>query len=146
MTSERQIAANRRNAARSTGPKTAAGKERASRNSWRHGLSRPAIPTPEVANDIEALARDLLGGDAASPNQLGLAREAAEGQIEIMRARRERQRLIEAVMTQASGACGSGSGSGRKETSAAAIDRLERYQRRAECLRNKALARLVNRL
>jgi hypothetical protein len=144
MTSDRQIAANRRNAARSTGPKTAAGKARASCNSWRHGLSRPAIRTPEVANDIEALARDLLGGGAASPNQLGLAREAAEGQIEIIRVRRERQRLIEAVMTQASDPCASGSGSSK--ASPAAIDRLERYERRAESLRNKALARLVNRL
>jgi hypothetical protein len=41
MTSNRQIEANRGNAKQSTGPKTAAGKTRSSRNSLRHGLSRP---------------------------------------------------------------------------------------------------------
>jgi hypothetical protein len=139
MTSDRQIAANRRNAARSTGPTTAQGKARASRNSWRHGLSRPAIGSPEVAEEVEALARDLVGCDAASSNELGLARAAAEGQIEIMRVRRERARLTEAVIAQASGVCGSG----RKETTPAAIGRLGRYERRAETRRNRALVQLV---
>jgi len=37
MTSNRQIEANRMNAKPSTGPKTAAGKERASGNALRHG-------------------------------------------------------------------------------------------------------------
>jgi len=40
MTLNRQIEANRMNAKPSTGPKTAAGKERASGNALRHGLSR----------------------------------------------------------------------------------------------------------
>ena len=39
MGSERQIAANRRNAQNSTGPRSAAGKRRAIRNSYRHGLT-----------------------------------------------------------------------------------------------------------
>ncbi len=37
-TTEKQIAANRRNAARSTGPISAAGKAIAARNSLKHGL------------------------------------------------------------------------------------------------------------
>jgi hypothetical protein len=41
MATARQIAANRRNAQRSTGPRTAAGKSTSSRNALRHGLSRP---------------------------------------------------------------------------------------------------------
>jgi hypothetical protein len=90
MTSERQIAANRKNAARSTGPTTAAGKARASRNAWRHGLSRPAAPSLDALGDIEVLTRELLGGDAASAGAGSLARAAAEGQIEILRARRVR--------------------------------------------------------
>lgn len=40
MASKRQIEANRANAKRSTGPRTVAGKARASRNARRHGLSR----------------------------------------------------------------------------------------------------------
>src|SRR5689334_21446643 len=39
MASERQRAANRANAKRSTGPKTPAGKLRSSRNALKHGLS-----------------------------------------------------------------------------------------------------------
>ena len=44
MTTERQRAANGRNAARSTGPKSAVGQARASRNARRHGLT--ARPEP----------------------------------------------------------------------------------------------------
>ena len=39
MASDRQTAANRRNAQRSTGPRTEEGKERVSRNPLKHGLS-----------------------------------------------------------------------------------------------------------
>jgi hypothetical protein len=39
MTSERQIAANRRNSRKSRGPRTAAGKSIASRNALRHGVA-----------------------------------------------------------------------------------------------------------
>jgi hypothetical protein len=40
MTSERRIEANRRNAAKSTGPRTAAGRQRVSQNARRHGLTQ----------------------------------------------------------------------------------------------------------
>ncbi len=43
MTSLRQIESNRRNAQRSTGPKTADGKARASRNAVRHGLTAETV-------------------------------------------------------------------------------------------------------
>jgi hypothetical protein len=60
MASQRQIEANRRNAERSTGPKTAAGRAASSQNSRRHGLY--ADPPPElvltfyrlIANNPEA--------------------------------------------------------------------------------------------
>ena len=41
MSSERQIAANRRNAQRSTGPRTALGKSHSGGNARKHGLARP---------------------------------------------------------------------------------------------------------
>jgi len=44
--SEVQLAANRANAAKSTGPKTEAGKERSRRNSLRHGLTGAGIVLP----------------------------------------------------------------------------------------------------
>ena len=48
VTSKRQLAANRRNAARSTGPKTGAGKKKASRNSKKHGLNSEPDPAEVV--------------------------------------------------------------------------------------------------
>lgn len=46
MTSPAQIAANRRNAAKSSGPKTAAGKAVVARNALRHGLTTRQVVVP----------------------------------------------------------------------------------------------------
>src|SRR5258708_36783782 len=43
MASEAQVAANRRNAGRSTGPRTAAGKAAVSRDALRHGLTAEQV-------------------------------------------------------------------------------------------------------
>jgi hypothetical protein len=59
MTSIRQIEANRRNAIRSTGPKTEDGKHRSRRNALRHGLSAETVI--EIAEDHE----DYRGFEAA---------------------------------------------------------------------------------
>lgn len=46
--SPERLAANRANAQRSTGPRTAAGKERSSQNAWRHGFfAKRLFATPE---------------------------------------------------------------------------------------------------
>jgi hypothetical protein len=55
MTSVKQIEANRRNALRSTGPTTTAGKERSRRNAVRHGLTAETVIEPlEDAEDYKA--------------------------------------------------------------------------------------------
>lgn len=79
MASEKQLRANRENAKRSTGPKTAAGRLKSSRNALRHGLSVPLsadpaaamkacqiaqLLAPEAADDLQAMA---AGRDGASP-------------------------------------------------------------------------------
>jgi hypothetical protein len=46
MTSLRQIESNRRNALRSTGPKTETGKQRSSKNAVRHGLTAETVIEP----------------------------------------------------------------------------------------------------
>ena len=59
MTSFRQIAANRRNATRSTGANTEEGKQRSRRNAIRHGLSAETVV--EIVEDID----DYRGFEAA---------------------------------------------------------------------------------
>jgi hypothetical protein len=55
MTSLKQIEANRRNALRSTGPITDEGKQRASQNAVRHGLTAETVILPlEDADDYQA--------------------------------------------------------------------------------------------
>jgi hypothetical protein len=55
MASKKQIAANRRNAKKSTGPRTKTGKKRASRNPLKHGLRALDVLTPdESPADYEA--------------------------------------------------------------------------------------------
>ena len=55
MTSLRQIESNRRNALRSTGPKTETGKQRSSKNAVRHGLTAETVIEPlEDPEDYKA--------------------------------------------------------------------------------------------
>lgn len=63
MTSARKIAANQVNGRKSRGPRTAAGKARASRNAFRHGLSgitqHNPIVYPQIAQMAKAICADL---------------------------------------------------------------------------------------
>jgi hypothetical protein len=93
MATERQITANRRNARRSTGPRSRAGKKRASRNSYRHGLSSGVATSAEFAKHVESLARKIAGCgvDAVS---LEVARAVARAEFELAQIRRVRVALI----------------------------------------------------
>ena len=84
MASDRQISANRRNALKSTGPKSRAGKKRAAGNSLRHRLSITNVPGDCEA--VESLAR-RIAGDIASDAILGHARAAARAQLHLARIR-----------------------------------------------------------
>ena len=87
MASDRQIAANRRNARRSTGPRSAAGRRRSSRNSFRHGLAARVTTSAKRTQYIERLARKIAG---ASPDILTLesARTFAQTEFELAQIRR----------------------------------------------------------
>jgi hypothetical protein len=77
MASEKQIAANRRNAAQSTGPRTSAGKSRSRMNARRHGLaSLLEGASSEGCLDVEALSGRLL---QIENERLRLCREIEQG-------------------------------------------------------------------
>lgn len=88
-----RAAANRRNAARSTGPRTPSGKSTASANALRHGLSRPAAGLPEFADAVQDLAARL---EAAAGDGTGIddALVAAEAQVDLRRVRSRKRELL----------------------------------------------------
>jgi hypothetical protein len=60
VTSLRRMESNRRNAQKSTGPKTELGKHRASQNAIRHGLSAETVIVPlEDADDYQAFEQAI---------------------------------------------------------------------------------------
>lgn len=63
MSSDRQLAANRKNSRKSSGPRSAAGERRASRNALCHGLAAITYRAPAPAGDIDRLARAICGQD-----------------------------------------------------------------------------------
>jgi hypothetical protein len=96
MASDRQIAANRLNARKSTGPLSRAGKRRPSRNAYRHGLASSSKPDAATARKLDQLARQIVG-DSNSEIILELARSAAEAKLDLARARRVGVALINRV-------------------------------------------------
>jgi hypothetical protein len=106
VATERQIAANRRNAQKSTGPRSDVGKNRASRNAYRHGLSRGIGANGTFAEKVDQLARKIAD-DSKDEATLQQARAAAEGELDLARAQQVKTALIQrmsAFVTLRSGA------------------------------------------
>jgi hypothetical protein len=92
MATEKQLAANRANAKRSTGPKTAEGRFKSSRNAYRHGFSCPLPFDPATLAKVDALAQALAGKEANQESLLS-ASEFARAQLELLRIRSTRAAL-----------------------------------------------------
>jgi hypothetical protein len=92
VTSEKQRAANRANAAKSTGPRTKAGKAKTSQNALRHGLATALRCEPGAVEEIERVAEAIVV-DAGRPDLIDYARRLAEAEIDLRRVRRARQTL-----------------------------------------------------
>ncbi|WP_094183407.1 hypothetical protein [Bradyrhizobium canariense] len=86
MSSERQRAANRANAKRSTGPASTAGKSRASQNARRHGLAAQAQFGSDRLERVDQLACAII---ASMPGQIDLmqARSIAQAELDVTAAR-----------------------------------------------------------
>ena len=76
MTTERQSAANRRNAKASTGPRTAAGKRKVAQNARRHGLTAPA-PWDVVTNWYRLIINAPMQSQIRRPATQGRERPSA---------------------------------------------------------------------
>jgi len=118
MASEKQIAANRANAKKSTGPKTLLGKLKSSGNALRHGLSLPLRLDMEASAKADAIARALTS-DRASEEQLTAATEVARAQMELLRTRAARAEFLAQVDL--------GSADLQTLKRLAALDRYERF-------------------
>jgi hypothetical protein len=118
MASEKQIAANRANAKRSTGPKTQAGKVASSRNAFRHGFSAPLRFDSVTSAKVDAIAH-ALAGEGAKEDMLTSAADFARAQLELGRIRSKRTELTEKLRLDHNDMQGLGR--------VAALDRYERY-------------------
>src|SRR5262249_59691919 len=98
MTGDRKIRANRANAQASTGPKTARGRSHAARNALRHALSRPVYSDPVLSEEVEALAREIIGTDS-NPEIQELARHIVEAQIDLRRVRHARPQILSQALS-----------------------------------------------
>src|ERR1700704_1754789 len=133
MTSIARIAANRANARKSTGPKTAAGKARVSRNARRHGLSRPLFCEGTYAPHVEALAREIAGQDA-DDEHLALARNIAIAQLDLARVRIAKRDLQDAANFGTTDAQYP-----RDWSVLPQLERLDRYEQRVFSRRRRAV-------
>src|SRR5215208_1483423 len=86
MTSERKAISNRKNAQKSTGPRSELGRHRSRRNALRHGLAIAIGSDPSFSKDIEALATMFERG--GGPIVREFARQVAEAQFDLLRIRK----------------------------------------------------------
>jgi hypothetical protein len=157
MSSEKQIEANRRNAQKSKGPRTAAGKARASCNSRKHALSTISRNNPLFAPRIESIARAICLERINS----GLWEQAliiGECATVLGCVQAERIALIEQLLGGTTARKSDAEGAGRAELEASQcnpaplrdeldamglaardLNRLERYERRALSRRKRAI-------
>jgi hypothetical protein len=157
MTSQKQLAANRRNARRSTGPRTAQGKEKSRLNSLRHGFSSAkAVVFTEEMDDLYRSLWEDFDPDAAI---LAAARAAVVADFELRRVRLARrllhERFLEAQLLERKNAEATMPSNrimadlvktyfqlfprDRAKLSLTELERYERYERRAFSKRNTAL-------
>jgi hypothetical protein len=90
MASELQIEANRKNAKKSGGPKSVAGKMRSSRNALRHGLARTQTSKVSAPDTLVNLISAYLGDSGTA----GAAVEIARAKADLIRVREVRISML----------------------------------------------------
>jgi hypothetical protein len=158
MTTERKIAANRANAKRSSGPKSRAGKARASQNAYRHGLAACMTMNADRVNAMDALAREIQASMRGQIDRAG-ALAIAQAELEVLRVRAVLSALFAEILNgfgrhrPATGSQGSEKQAARRQGPAekpgsaadhlaGGIERLkilDRYLRRVHAKRDRAV-------
>ena len=131
MPSQRKIHANRLNSLKSSGPRTAAGRRIAARNSLKHGLASISHDQPAAIACIERLVEAYCGAQM-DPSIRRQARAVAESELSL-RAVRQRQRdVLEQRLIGAQPAVSRDVNEHEAIQGAAPeLKRIERYERRA---------------
>jgi hypothetical protein len=106
MASPAQLAANRQNSVRSTGPATPSGKAASSQNAIRHGLTSAKVVIPgEDAAEYDAHREDLIRHHApATAIERTLVEELAAASWRLLRARRIETAVLAKLAENASDA------------------------------------------
>ena len=131
MASSKQIIANRKNALRSTGPRSLLGKQRSRNNAKRHGLASRTSNDPNIEAEIVELTQ-MLSSDSRECIDTHIARQIAESYFDLHRIREVKSSVLEIP-----------SGSIDVETSKMIVDRMRkisRYEKRAMSKRRRIFA------
>lgn len=89
MTSERRLTANRKNAKRSTGPRTARGKLRVRSNAVQHGLATTALRQTALTIEVQRMAKAICA-ESKSQLQFDQALSIAESELMLTKVRSTR--------------------------------------------------------
>ena|SRR5436305_2083294 len=92
MSSSRKIEANRENARRSSGPRTASGKRKVSQNARQHGLAVSIRQESLACSRIEELAQTLC--PHAAGEQFEMVRLLAEAELDVLRVQDARMNVL----------------------------------------------------
>jgi hypothetical protein len=88
-----ELRARRKNAKRSTGPKTPAGRARSSRNALRYGLSLPLTLNTQMATRADLITQSLVS-EQAKPTQVVAAIEFPQARLDLARIRAVRGQMM----------------------------------------------------
>ena len=134
MATDKQVAANKQNALKSTGPRSLVGKNRARRNALKHGLAARTLRDQSSRQKIDALTQIF-----AVQTDPTAARAIAEAQVELQRVEKYRVELLSKIPTPDEAGLGE-----RGEDITKVLRNLEkllRYERDATLKRNKVLVK-----
>jgi hypothetical protein len=133
MTSTRKLESNKRNASRSTGPRTPGGKLVSRNNARRHGLATRLEDDCEVNERIECLAAVLAAGSDEF-ERIEQSRILAGCHFDLHRIRAARYEVF-STMNELENVTGND-----LETALRAMDKISRYEGRALSKRKRAFA------